>query len=1040
MQSFLRILFAGLLASPFLSFAAQVKIGETLFTVADGFVLELVAGPPLVNRPIVADFDELGRLYVADSSGSNDKVEKQLQEKPHRIVRLEDTDGDGRYDKSVVFADRMMFPEGILYYDGAVYCGAPPTIWKLQDTDGNGVADKRTEWFKGETLTGCANDLHGPYLGPDGWIYWCKGAFAKQTHDRPGKGPVSDSAAHIFRSRPDGSLFDSVIGGGMDNPVEIAFTPEGEAIFTTTFYVNPEGGRRDALVHAVYGGAYPKIHGVIDPLKRTGELMPAMTHLGPAAPSGLCRYASQVFGKEFENNLFSSQFNMHRVQRHVLESVGSTFKTRDEDLVASDNPDFHPTDVLEDADGSLLILDTGGWYKLCCPTSQIAKPEVLGAIYRVRRKGALKINDPRGLKLDWARLPSEALVNLLGDSRPFVQKRAIEQLAKQQTNAIAALVTAVGKSRSPVLRRNALWTLTRMPGAEAREAIRRTITVQREGGDSAEDDSLRQIAAHAIGIWQDIDGMKILSSFLHRASPSVRRVAAEALGQIRAKTAVPELLAAAALDPDDRILQHSITFALIEIGDELSTRAGLSAAAIGTRRAALVALDQMANSTLKADEILPLLTSEVPALRESARWIASRHSEWGKELTGYFTQRLYASSTRPADHAELQRDLAQFARDPSIQSLIADELNASAAIPDRQQLLLKTIGQASIKEIPPDWTAAIEKGILSTDEETVRSALQAVRALPASKTNSSTLARALLAAGKNENLSRPLRLDALAAIPVSLDQEPALFQFVRGNIPADQPLTARNAAATIFSRGHLSDEQLALLAEQLEKVGPMELPRVLNAFAGSTDEKVGSRLTDHLEKSRGLASLQSDALRAATAKFPAAVRDRIELLAAGLNVDAPKQKARLDQLAQTLLDGDKARGHLVFNGAKAACASCHAIGYRGGQIGPDLTRVGAIRTERDLLESIIYPSASFVRSYEPVVVVTKDGETRSGLIKRETSDSMMVVSGPANEQQIARSEILEIHPGKVSVMPEGLDQQLQPRELADLIAFLKSLK
>src|SRR5512141_288934 len=64
-----------------------------------GFVVERVAGPPLVNRPIVADFDEQGRLYVADSSGSNDKVDTQLAERPHRIVRLEDTDGDGRFDR-----------------------------------------------------------------------------------------------------------------------------------------------------------------------------------------------------------------------------------------------------------------------------------------------------------------------------------------------------------------------------------------------------------------------------------------------------------------------------------------------------------------------------------------------------------------------------------------------------------------------------------------------------------------------------------------------------------------------------------------------------------------------------------------------------------------------------------------------------------------------------------------------------------------------------------------------------------------------------
>ena len=87
-------------------------------------------------------------------------------------------DGDGTYEIRTIFADHMMFPEGTMWHDGSLYVSAPPSIWKLTDTNGDGVADQRVEWFQGKTLTGCANDLHGPYLGPDGWIYWCKGAFA----------------------------------------------------------------------------------------------------------------------------------------------------------------------------------------------------------------------------------------------------------------------------------------------------------------------------------------------------------------------------------------------------------------------------------------------------------------------------------------------------------------------------------------------------------------------------------------------------------------------------------------------------------------------------------------------------------------------------------------------------------------------------------------------------------------------------------------------------------------------------------------------
>src|SRR4029450_7791562 len=422
--------------------------------VADGFEFERIAGPPLVERPIVADFDEQGRLYVADSSGSNDKVQKQLEDRPHRIVRLEDTNQDGRFDKSVVFADKMMFPEGTLWFDGSLYVAAPPSIWKLTDTDEDGVADQREEWFQGTTLTNCANDLHGPYLGPDGWIYWTKGAFAKQTYERPGKPPFVTRASHIFRRRPGDTAIEPVMTGGMDNPVDVVFTPAGERIITSTFVIQPEVGRRDGLIHAVYGGVYGKVHNVINDHKKTGDLMPVMTHLGPAVPCGLTAYTSEVFGKEYQNNIFAALFNLHKVTRHVLEPTGATFTTRDSDFLVSSNPDFPPPDVLEDADGSLVVIDTGAWYKLCCPTSQLAKPDILGAIYRVRRKGAPGVTEPHGLKVEWATSNPEALAGLLVDSRPAVRSRAMHQLSKQGSAAVPALADMLKTSGSVEGRRH----------------------------------------------------------------------------------------------------------------------------------------------------------------------------------------------------------------------------------------------------------------------------------------------------------------------------------------------------------------------------------------------------------------------------------------------------------------------------------------------------------------------------------------------------------------------------------------------------------
>ena len=333
--------------------AAEVKLGKHQFQLPDGFAIEQIAGPPRVDRPICGSLDEHGRLYVADSSGSNEDVNEQVKNPTHRIVRLEDADGDGKFEKSTVFADRMMFPEGTLWYDGSLYVAAPPTIWKLTDTDNDGVADKREEWWQGKTLTHCANDLHGPYLGPDGWFYWCKGAFAEQTYERDGKPPFVTKAAHIFRCRPDaprdpktGSVLSSaiepVMTGGMANPVDVTFTPGGERIFTTTFLTRPQAGLRDGLIHAIYGGVYGMNNeSRLSGHKRTGDLMPPLLHMGAAAPCGLTRYESNVFGKDYRDNLFTCLFNMRKVTRHVLQPNGGSFKATMEDFLVSKHLDFH---------------------------------------------------------------------------------------------------------------------------------------------------------------------------------------------------------------------------------------------------------------------------------------------------------------------------------------------------------------------------------------------------------------------------------------------------------------------------------------------------------------------------------------------------------------------------------------------------------------------------------------------------------------------------------------------------------------------------
>jgi putative membrane-bound dehydrogenase-like protein len=1048
--------------------AAQFKFPNQTITVPYGFEVQLVAGPELVERPISGSFDEQGRLYVTDSSGSNEKPAEQLEKKPHRVVRLEDVDGDGKFDKAQVFANKVMFPEGCLWYDGSLYVAAPPSIWKLTDTNNDGVVDVREEWHKGQTLTGCANDLHGPYLGPDGWLYWCKGAFAKQTYELDGGKHFESRAAHIFRARPDHTGMEPVMTGGMDNPVGLAFTAEGERILCGTFFETHVPGHRDGLIHAIYGGVYGKINDVTDDAKKTGDLMPIMTHMGPAAPCAVIRYESKIFGDEYQNNLFVCSFNLHKVTRHILEPDGATFKTKDSDFLVSDNPDFHPTDVIEDADGSLLILNTGGWYKICCPTSQLSKPDVLGAIYRVRRVGAQKIEDPRGLKIAWKKLNPSQVAGLLGDERVFVQRRAMHELSKRKDAAIPPLREIVNAGpkwvdlrnkkkwiteherieaaraadwpKGSTMRQKALWTLTRIDSESAREVVRL--------GLKDADTAVRCVALQAAALHRD---KRAVEQFVPPDDYMCiileeERLYYELLGRTREGNQL-EMHTGLMIDEaclrstQNRILQHAFTYALIESRAEKAARSYLHDWK-DEQPAALIALDQMDNSDLKAKEVQPLLQSEDPITRKAAVWVASHHPEWGSELVGYFEERLDSQQElAPADREELRHQLVQFARAPEIENLVAKSLENAGNHVARREMLLEVMREADLNRVPSEWVNAVRSCLAHGDTDVLRSAAATARALSQVKTNSPNFSEDLLRIARNEKHPADLRLEALAALPNGLRSvEPGMFAFLCANVDSSKPVMMRSAAVSVLTKSKFNEEQLLTLTETIKNAGPLEMTKLLTAFEKSKSEAVGLKLLASLKEAKGLSSLRPDVLKTLLTKYPATVQDQGKELLALLNADGAKQGAHIDELLKELKDGDVRRGQAIFNSQKAACFSCHTVGYLGGKVGPDLTSIGQVRTERDLLESVIYPSASFVRSYEPYMIMTKSDEAYSGVLKKDAADEVVLATGPGAEVRIARADITEMRPSTVSVMPAGLEQQMSKQELADLLAFLKSTK
>ncbi|MCA9065389.1 MAG: HEAT repeat domain-containing protein, partial [Planctomycetaceae bacterium] len=1020
--------------------AKDFTIGDRTFHVRNGYELELVAGPDLVERPIAVSFDEQGRLYVTDSAGMSDRATDQILTKPHRMRRLTDTNSDGIYDESTLFAEHLMFPEGCLYYEGSVYVAAPPEIWKLTDTDGDGLADERSVWFDGTTLTGCGNDLHGPYLGPDGWFYWCKGAFAEQNWMVNEK-PFRTRSSHIFRSLPDGSRMEPVLTGGMDNPVNVAFLQDGERFLSCTFFQHPANGQRDGLIHSVYGAVYGKKHDSIYEHPMTGEVMPVMTHMGAAAPCGLLAidHGQTVFGrKSTSRQLFGCYFNLHKVVWHELVSDGSTFTSQDADLVSCDHPDFHPTDVQLAPDGSLLIVDTGGWYKVCCPTSQLAKPDVLGAIYRLRKTGQEPMTDPLGTQLAWDTLDADELTELLNDDRPFVQDRAVRTLRRKGDQALPALSRAL-RNQQPDIRKRAIFVLAGIDHPEAREMIRPLVHSQ--------NDTEQRAALYSISLWRDSQSIDAVLEFIHHSNHRTARLAANAAGRIGDPRAVPELIQAlgernflktefdetgSPISPGVRVREHAFVYGLIETNNPAATRSGLTSTDPRILRGTLVALDQMPSGSLDAETLLPFLRHEDVAVARTAAWVVGHHAEWGPQLVRHYQEEL--NQVPLMNPEQLSDQLARLASSPAIQELLANAMRDPSDV--KRLTAFRAVSRSGLSSLPAAWLEAAGTTLTSMSVDTTAAAIEQVRQWPLPKGGHPQLNAALNHIGRLSTVEASVRLDALATAGAIDSIDETLYQWLRDALVSDPELGLRSSAARVFSRSSLTEQQQNQLVSAIHVIGPFELPVLLAAFTAPS-EQLGLRVVAAVPQSPGMRGLRVDQLKAWLEKYPAAVTAAAQPLIRELNPSVEQQTRLLESLLANLPPGDVRRGHEIFNSPRVKCISCHTRGYHGGRLGPDLTRIGKVRNTRDLVEAIVFPSASLVRGYEPVNVLMNDGQVLSGIIAGENQQEIVLAVDADQRRHLNRTDIDEIVPASVSVMPAGLEKILTPQEISDLVAFLQ---
>ena len=928
--------------------------------VPQGFTIRQVAGPPSISFPMFGTLDDKGRLYVTESSG-NDLYQELLDEvRKCRVSLLEDRDHDGTYETATVFTEHLTPSMGLVWRDGKLYLADPPDLVTLEDTDGDGRADKRTVILSGFGHTDNGS-LHGLTFGPDGWLYFTTGNPDGYDLRGPDGSRARGKVGALLRCRRDGSKVETV-ARGFENLVEVVFLPDWSIIGTVTWYSLPERGVRDALVQLLEEGQFP-IHPVDSsvPHLQFNAVLPAVALYPAVAHSGLEIYQGNAFPAEMQGNLFSAQHNARKIVRHPLTPKGSSYACETLDFVTTEDPDVHFSDVLEDRDGSLLIIDTGSWYVQHCPTGRIREAPARGGIYRVSFNGPATV----------AKTEPEPSANWEVDLK--------------STNV--TLVTAAARRLARLGETNAAPELTRL---------------------------------------------------LSSNEPRVRLAAAEAIAHCGNSSSVPAVLEALTEDTD-AFLEHALIFALHKLATSASLVGALENPSPKVQGAALLLLDQAPFQAIPEPAVVGRLNSNNDFLRNTARWVLLRHPDWVEAGAAFVRQLIENPNSNEADQLALAKFLPRFAGNNAVIAAVANSLNSTdhALNEQRQAQLLDALSALDLHEPAPTLANAIVQ-CLQVPSPTV--VLAAIRAAASLRVSNADAELAQLAGDAARDVA--VRMEAVREL-VRRHQtiDSPQMDFLVEQLSATNSPTARLAAAEIFTGAKLGSPQISAVLKAVRRdpvISPAVILRIVerNGLAPDIAMPVLDYLADSLEAGWTISAEQLTAIQSAV---PEAQRAAADSLLTRLSTSITRQRQQLSEFAPLLNGGDHLRGEKIFF-EKGQCTTCHRIWANGGLVGPDLSRVGAIRAGRDILESLLIPSATIAQGYDTFNVSTKDGESYTGVRVGSGDNPIRLRLASGTDVVLHQTDIESIARSKVSLMPEGLLNNLSREEVRDLLAFLQHLK
>jgi putative membrane-bound dehydrogenase-like protein len=949
------------------------------FKIEPGLRIELVASEPLVVDPVAFAFDERRRLYVVENRGYPDPLQSSGQPKTTkgRVALLEDTNGDGRYDRRTEFATGLGYPNGIMVWRGGVFVTAAPDIFYLKDTDGDGIADQRRVVLTGFEASKTAQiRVSYPTLGLDGWVYLASGMNGGKVYspEYPERRPV-EFKANDSRFHPDSLLFE-VTGG--NSQFGLAFDVFGRRFGVTNrspvlhIVLGPRDLKRNrylAFNSTVQEVSKVQSEAKVFPISQTktasywNQLYKPNPSRVPHAGTFTSACGIHIFGgvglaPEHIGNVFICEPAQNLVQRQVFRPEGASFRTAPpyagREFLASTDPMFRPVSLGTGPDGALYLADMHRReidHPQYVPEEartqmDFVGPEGTGRIYRIVREatGGAAVSTRKGSTV--AELCQE-LESPVSWRRETAHRQLLERADPLAVPLLEKVATDAPLAAS---RTRAIWTLS---------SLGRLTPTLIAASMRDRDPGVREQAI-VLSEKAGIEEANLLGPLLAVAEDSdarVRFVAALVLGSVKDSRVVPALAAIAARDGEDRWVRAAVLSGIEMRIEEFSAALGRMrnlkpagfAATLENLSGVFGAGASMDTCRRFVGQMLaedPELASCMPALNSLMEGMQGRADVGLKAGERPLTVLLSGNGQK-----ESSVTLENFIR--RAEALARDE-----KAPTRQRVnALALLGHADYHQVGP-----LLGELLDARHAPVLQ-LQAVRSL---ERLGDPRGGELLLQPRNWSGYTP---QIRAAVIATLTSKPALIAVLfraieRGDVKAAEiPSTRRT--------------QLLQHSDLKVREGAKT---VLKKLEGSDRMKVYQTFREIL-------------------KQPVNAADGAEPFA-------------------------------------RVCASCHTYKGIGGTVGPDLTGVRNQSAEALLLH-ILVPNHEISPGYEAVSVTTRDGRSVSGWLASESDNSLTLRTPFNTEEVVSRQNIATFAASGVSLMPDGLEQTMTTEELARVIAYLR---